>query len=1095
MNEEDGAARAREGAAGSRNRAPSRARTLYSGDFHPHLEEAFLTHMAGPAGENPADPVFVVVPTNYLGIRLSRALAERSGGHLNVRFMTLKDLAARCAPVPLPGGRSMLPRGGDAVVVRRILDEGIADGGYFSDVAERPGMAPVLLAAIRDLKEASYSPKSFLDAAREGGLLRGGRRGKCAELARLWSAYEAFLADRERADDADLMRYAAELLESAGSDRAAGRLIVYGFYDLNALQKRLLAAVFGEGPATVYFPYVDTPALDYARPTLDWFLSLGFERRPLGGDARALPLPPETLVVSAPGEAREAREVVRTMRRIVEERDLSLQDAAVILRAPDVYSDLFGQELDGLCDPHTRDRRRPGSRTSFLETTPGLSRTRSGLSLLRLADAVGSGFARSDVIEFLTVAPIAPSACGDAQSEPPVSEWNAVSSLAGITSGARQWLERTEALAERLERAGDAEEQDAFARAHGRLAAPARSLREILGRIVEPLAGLASRATPEEYLSALAGVFSDVTCRDAERDEVLAAAGRVRGISQLAGEVTFGYFTELLHRFLDASSPRGARFGVGGPSVLSSMSARGLSYKLVVVPGLVERQFPLHRRQDPVLLDDERTRLNEAIGGSPLRRLPLRAPGMDEERLLFRLAVGSAQETLILTYPRLDPATARPRVPSVFVLDALEEMTGRKHDYAAIDVSDRVIRVPLSRRFPPSRREALTRREFDGCSALEAVESGDATEVAYLLAEGLPLRPGVEMEETRWSSPYFTRFDGALSSDDALEAAAALAGLSFDGSGGRPVSATALEEYARCPFRFLVHRVLGIDPLEEPEESLEYSPLDRGSLYHEILERFMREMRRSGRVPLDDSVLPDLLKTADRTLGAEEWSLAGYEGARELERRLMRLNLAIWLRSEIAEETDYVPAHFEVRFGGRERRGDDALSTEETVHFDAGEGVGLAFGGRIDRVDVSPDTSRARIIDYKTGDPRNVKPPLDRGRHLQLPVYLLAARALFERSHTRVESAEYRFVTSGPRSRPLRVTDEELSEQEADFAAAVRLIVHGIESGMFFPFPEDRSCKNCDYAPACGPIVLALARMKQGDPNAEFYISDLAGIE
>jgi len=1027
----------------------------------------------------------------------------------------------------------------------------------------------VLLEAIRDLKEASYDPDSFRAAARRAGLLRDGRRGKLAELSRIWGDYEAFLSERSLADESDVMRQAAEALtdgsdamrhaadalagaESAGEEGLAGTesvggkpprpcepLAVYGFYDLNPLQKRLLEARIGAGGATVFFPYADVPAMAYARPTLDWFLSLGFELVELAPDPEELHLPKETIVISAPGEAREAREAVRTLRRLVEERDLSLQDSAIIVRTPEVHSGVLGGELDRLCDPGIEDRRLPERRTAFLESPVKLSRTRSGLSLLKLAASVRSEFSRADVIEFLSLAELSPAACGSPDEDPPVGDWNAISSLAGVTSGADGWLSRVRSLVERLEG-----EQDEFTEAHARLASPARRLLEVLERTVGPLAGMPPTAPPARYLDEITEVFTAVTCGSRERDEVLAALDGVRRLSELAGSVSFTGFSELVRDHLDAASPRGSSFGSGGPSVLSSMSARGLSYSVVVVPGLVEKQFPLTRRQDPVLLDFEREKLNRATGGDPLRQLPLRAPGIDEERLLFRLVAASATDVLVVTYPRLDPATARPRVPSIFVLDVLERLTGEKQDYGSLDVNPHVTRVPLSRRFPKDRGEALTRHEFDGCSILGALETGEARELAYLLTEARPLRSRIEMEDTRWANPWFTRYDGALSKPEALEAVASSPGFPLGGGSGRPggsesgrpASATALEEYARCPFRFFAHKILGIEPPDEPEEALEFTPLDRGSLYHEVLERFMRKVTSSGPGRADPSHLKQLFEIADRAIDSGRWSLAGYRGSRRLERRSLRLNLAVWLRNECAERTDLLPAHFEVRFGGASRRGDDpTLSSERPVRFDAGKDIEVLFGGRIDRLDLSESGARARVVDYKTGNPKGVKDPLDRGRHLQLPVYLLAAAELLgsdaaaallgsdaaaeplgsdaaaellgsdaasellgsgDAALTPADlDAEYRFVTGGVRAKPVAMTRAELDARMDDLKKAVRCIAHGIASGMFFPPIDDSVCRNCDYAAACGSASAALSSMKQGDRNAKFYFEDLREIE
>ena len=49
------------------------ARTIFTGDFHPALEDAFLEHVTGSIGSDPLGPVSVVVPTNFLGSRLLTA--------------------------------------------------------------------------------------------------------------------------------------------------------------------------------------------------------------------------------------------------------------------------------------------------------------------------------------------------------------------------------------------------------------------------------------------------------------------------------------------------------------------------------------------------------------------------------------------------------------------------------------------------------------------------------------------------------------------------------------------------------------------------------------------------------------------------------------------------------------------------------------------------------------------------------------------------------------------------------------------------------------------------------------------------------------
>ena len=122
---------------------------------------------------------------------------------------------------------------------------------------------------------------------------------------------------------------------------------------------------------------------------------------------------------------------------------------------------------------------------------------------------------------------------------------------------------------------------------------------------------------------------------------------------------------------------------------------------------------------------------------------------------------------------------------------------------------------------------------------------------------------------------------------------------------------------------------------------------------------------------------------------------------------------------------------------------------------------------------------------------------LDRGRRLQLPVYVLAAGEMLRRagSDASVESAEYRYVGTGAGARQLRFSATTLEERRDDFRAAVGLILKGITSGMFFPYPSDATCSNCDYKEACGVTALKLAAMKNGDRRATFFTQGLAEIE
>ena len=127
----------------------------------------------------------------------------------------------------------------------------------------------------------------------------------------------------------------------------------------------------------------------------------------------------------------------------------------------------------------------------------------------------------------------------------------------------------------------------------------------------------------------------------------------------------------------------------------------GIEFPLTIVPGLVEGGFPAAPRQDPILLDAERRQLTG---------LPLAEEARGLERVRFALAVGSGARRVVLTYPRIDAESGRPRVPSFLVLDLLESVTGQRHDFQTLQAFPGMADAsPSIRRRPPRASGRSTR--------------------------------------------------------------------------------------------------------------------------------------------------------------------------------------------------------------------------------------------------------------------------------------------------------------------------------------------------------------------------------------------------
>ena len=414
--------------------------------------------------------------------------------------------------------------------------------------------------------------------------------------------------------------------------------------------------------------------------------------------------------------------------------------------------------------------------------------------------------------------------------------------------------------------------------------------------------------------------------------------GVAETISALAGldpfqpRVTLSEFSACCRQALEQTHEPTLPFEGGGIFIGDVMSARGLSWPLVIVVGLVEKSFPRLIREDPLLLDDERRQI------SP--NLPLKRRGHAEERLLFSLTAASARERLVFSFPRIDTGSARPRLMSCllrpFKLEAKPIPLGKfAHDADALDAREFDLALLKTKRLPVA-----------------------------LLAEMSPhLAHGLAAERARWGETKLTPHDGLSPS----------AGVTLE---ELVVAPTQLETFAFCPFKYFCKQTLGLERWEEPEHIWSADPGEIGSAIHDILEAFYKQASLPLQPRERETYRQQLRDLARQRLDEfERDGVTGLPVVWSLRRAALLRDLLKFLDLEIARADDLVPREFEKAFG------------PTTV-------LKLTVRGRIDRVDVAG--KRARILDYKTGKPWHKKDDaFDGGEALQLPLYALAAERAF----------------------------------------------------------------------------------------------------
>ena len=944
-------------------------RKIHLGPFQPTLEAALAAGISSiKKSRGPLAPITVVVPTRLLGLRLQRWLARTlPDGHVNLRCRTLTDLLPSTGP-PWRLGLELL--------CDRIAQDEIPANGYFAPVSDTNGFRGALLETFKDLEQSGITPEAFRR--------RAGESKKLSELATAYAAYRDWLTEHDFVTESDLF------LKSVAAD-ATSELLLYGFYDLTAAQKQFVKRL---APSTIFFPWTEHNT--FAEPLLDWFQSLGYK---LVGPPPEIQHPAATFL-SCPGETSEVQEAVREALRFVSADGRTFNDVAILCRSREQYDPVLRDTLANL-----------GIQAYFRHGRP-LTEQPDARLLWLLLETIRSNFSRASVMEL---------ACHLG----PNSHWDALSVQLGIIGGQQQWIERLEAVFS--EPAGERRGTDDTRRREWRQRTAGHSL-AFVRKLITHLGALPGEAKWSEYAATLVTAFQALGGRN---DAVIDCIQALGDLEAFQPRVSFDTFADYCQKSLEAAADQSEKFEGGGVFVGDVMSARGLSWPLVIVLGLVEKSFPRPVREDPLLADEERARIST--------ELPRKLNGYDEERLLFSLATAAARERLVLSYPRLDPATSRPRLASFLLL----EYAGAASFQA---LEKRATRIPLA----PVREtdEPLNERELD-LAALESLvdKSRYLRQVSPLLADG------VAHAGARWRERVLTPYDGLLGNAEALKLLRERFGLEKI-----VISTTSLEDFFGCPFYYFQKRVLGIERWEEPEAALSIDALDLGSLYHAILDDYYQSQAR------------DIVAVAEKHFREfERRGVTGYPTVWEIKKQIVVEELGAFIERDRAASAGWQPTKFEEEF--------HAVAVAPPVRL----------RGKIDRIDLSDDGRRARVLDYKTGrQPRGVHDDsLAGGETLQLPLYILAAQQLLPK--VRVESAHYLYFTLRGGYRTITFTRAALDAQRAVLTGMLDTATDMIRRGVFGQYATPEGCRHCDFRPICGNGILKLYERKREDaPMAAF---------
>lgn len=1004
------------------------------------LAQAIIDAKAGVA----LAPVTVIVPSNFAGLAARRMLGSGVlgvDGVANVNFVTPFRLAELLSVGELRG-RKPLTKPVLGAAVRRALAH---DPRHFEAVRDHQATERALAAVVGELSNTGAAARR---AIRDHG-------GPPAAIIDLYDEIRSHL--REFHDEADVARAAAHRPDLARVAGPYGHLIWHLPGSLSAPLASFLRAVLGVAPATVIVGSTGDAGAD---AEVDRTLRIAGIDRPPPAQAQDRALGDHVISVTDADE--EVRAVLREIVQLVD-RGTPLDRIGVFHPVPDPYVRILEQQFAAAGIPANGPSRRR------------LSETIAGRVLLGALALPGQRWRRDRVIALVNSGPLR----HDGNAARP-AVWDTLSRNAGVVGGLGDWRAKLQAERHRTDNAMADAETTGNERRRQRmvdqrtdlevLASFVDELAEAVGR-VESASGWPDRA--QEALGLVRGLLGGPQYRgwwpEAELDafeQVEAALERLAMLESIDPGPSTAVFVRALVAELSVARGRSGRFGNGvvyGPL----NSSPGHDLDAVFILGCTEGLCPAPRREDVLLPDSVR-----ALADGDL---PLRLGQIDEQHRLFLAALAAAPSgKRWLFFPRGDLRSSRRARPSRWLLPTASALAGRT--LYATDFEDES---------PPGVYEVASHADaLVQASHFTSVDERDIAQVfAYVQGGGeASAHPAASLVERGLRSQLarrsaaFTEFDGNLGAIP----------LRADGD---VMSASRLETWATCGFRYFLGHVLGLAERDDPERTIELSALDRGAAMHDVLERFMREQVDVG-APAPDEPWSQAQRERAQAIAVEvfdDYERHGRTG-RPIEWQTQKRDLLALIDDFLTNDDQYraafgaTPEHFELGFGMR---------TAEPLELELDDGRALRFRGLIDRVDRGPRATR-RVVDYKTGSGSKYKglagedDPTRAGTLLQLGLY---AEAVAAELGAGTISSEYLMVD----------TSAGFARHGYDWTPAHRhrlldvltVIADGIEAGVFPTIPGDwqsfrnsyQNCTYCQFDTVCPRDRSEHARDKAGAPE------------
>ena len=977
--------------------------------------------LAEAARRRTLDEKIFVAPSLAVGHEIVERLARSGVAWINLRVESPRSLAHGVVGRALvEEGRTLLSRVQSLALIEQACAQALTERSYFGALRERPGLHRAIQSTFDELREAGITAETLpADAFADSE--------KVADVRSVLRIYEKSLAEGKFVDRSDVIRRAIEELRRGPSASEAVYLVPDGL-ELSPGEKEFLDLLSRGRIETLESDLPET-----------WTRRASHVR-----------------FVHALGEENEIREIFRRLQG----EGIPIDEAEILYVDRDPYASLAFE----LAREH-------GIPCTFADGV-AVTYTRPGQAALGFLRWIARDY-ETDALHAILAAgnvDLGPVSSG---TKPPGSVAAArVLRLAGIGWGRERHLLRLDAYIARLEweasRRPSSSGPDPEVRAaqSERKIAAARMLRRFVARLLDlvppemggevSLSGVAraARQFVSEFArigSELEGIASTAIQKLFEEFETVPTSPMT---SREAAERLAAAIAEL------AAGPDRSRPGKLHVGNYRTGGYSGRAHTFVV--GLDAARHPGTGLQDPVLLDAERREINRRIDP---RGLALRGARPEENSIALRACLSRLRGEVTISYSCWDLLEARERFPAPFVLDVYRSVAGNEEaDYSSLE---NALGDPSG--FLAEDGRALDEPEW-WLTRLARTGPQDG-ETARVVRSEFPWLKDSWRAATDRAGGKFTVYDGWLKSS----------GGSLDPrTNAKPISCSAIQQLARCPYSYFLERVLGLEAPEriERDPTVWLDPLQAGLLQHEVFRRFFTEISTAGEKPslarhaarIEEIAREEIRAWRGRVPPASEASFAARQ-----EEILATCRSFVQLEEDHCSRVD--ARWFEVAFGMPWGDPPKPPGSLDPVEIRIGRGRSFLLRGQIDRIDEAKK-GIFEIWDYKTGGMFGIVEGrgLRGGRQIQPALYASAVEKLLERCGEKGKVSRSGYFFPSAKGRGRRIAED---RDPDELSRVLNVLFDLLREGAFPHAPNPKACEFCEFQGVCGDVKRAAEESRE----------------